>query len=86
MCRWLAYSGPPIHPDAYLFEAENSLIQQSLKAQLAVTPTNGDGFGLGWYGARPEPGLFRDVLPAWNDENLKCVAEMVETCEKLLKI
>lgn len=79
MCRWLAYSGPPIHPDAYLFDAENSLIQQSLKAQLAVTPTNGDGFGLGWYGARPEPGLFRDVLPAWNDDNLKCVAEQVES-------
>ncbi len=78
MCRWLAYSGPPVHPDAYLFEAENSLIQQSLSAQLAVTPTNGDGFGLGWYGANPQPGLFRDVLPAWNDENLKCVAEQIE--------
>lgn len=79
MCRWLAYSGPPVHPDAYLFQAENSLIRQSLSAQLAVTPTNGDGFGLGWYGIRPEPGLFRDVLPAWNDENLRCVAEQVET-------
>ncbi len=78
MCRWLAYSGPPIHPNAYLFEAENSLIQQSLSAQLAITPTNGDGFGLGWYGARPEPGIFRDILPAWNDENLKCIAEQVE--------
>ncbi|NKB56006.1 MAG: class II glutamine amidotransferase [Alphaproteobacteria bacterium] len=75
MCRWLAYSGPPIHPDTFLFEAENSLIRQSLSAQLAVTPINGDGFGLGWYGVRSEPGLFRDVLPAWNDENLKCVAE-----------
>lgn len=78
MCRWLAYSGPPIHPDTFLFEAENSLIRQSLSAQLAVTPINGDGFGLGWYGVKPEPGLFRDVLPAWNDENLKCVAEQVE--------
>jgi glutamine amidotransferase len=79
MCRWLAYSGPPVHPDAYLFEAENSLIQQSMSAQLAITPTNGDGFGLGWYGDNPQPGLFRDVLPAWNDENLKCVAEQVES-------
>jgi len=78
MCRWLAYSGPPVHPDTFLFEAENSLIQQSLSAQMAITPTNGDGFGLGWYGSNPQPGLFRDVLPAWNDENLKCVAEQVE--------
>jgi len=79
MCRWLAYSGSPIHPDAFLFRAENSLIDQSLSAQLAATPTNGDGFGLGWYGEKPEPGLFRDVLPAWNDENLKCVAEQVKS-------
>lgn len=78
MCRWLAYSGPPVRPDTFLFEAENSLIQQSLSAQMAVTPTNGDGFGLGWYGSAPQPGLFRDVLPAWNDENLKCVAEQVQ--------
>jgi len=78
MCRWLAYSGPPVRPDTFLFDAENSLIQQSLSAQMAVTPTNGDGFGLGWYGGSPQPGLFRDVLPAWNDENLKCVAEQVE--------
>jgi predicted glutamine amidotransferase len=79
MCRWLAYSGPPVHPEAFLFKAENSLIQQSLTARMSVTPTNGDGFGLGWYGNRDEPGLFRDVLPAWNDENLKCVAEQVES-------
>jgi glutamine amidotransferase len=78
MCRWLAYSGPPVRPDTFLFEAENSLIQQSLSAQMAVTPTNGDGFGLGWYGTTAQPGLFRDVLPAWNDENLKCVAEQVQ--------
>ncbi|MEX2618068.1 MAG: class II glutamine amidotransferase [Alphaproteobacteria bacterium] len=79
MCRWLAYSGPPVRPEAFLFKAENSLIQQSLTARMSVTPTNGDGFGLGWYGSRAEPGLFRDVLPAWNDENLKCVAEQVES-------
>jgi predicted glutamine amidotransferase len=32
---------------------------------------NGDGFGVAWYGARPEPGLYRDILPAWSDPNLK---------------
>ena len=43
-----------------------------------IVKVDGDGFGLGWYGSNPQPGLFRDVLPAWNDENLKCVAEQVE--------
>jgi predicted glutamine amidotransferase len=79
MCRWLAYSGPTIHPEDFLFEPENSLIDQSMAAQLGTTPTNGDGFGLGWYGARDQPGLFRDVHPAWNDDNLKSVAEQVSS-------
>ena len=26
---------------------------------------------LGWYGDREEPGLYREVRPAWSDENLK---------------
>ena len=34
--------------------------------------TNGDGFGLGWYDAQDrEPGLYREVRPAWSDENLR---------------
>jgi predicted glutamine amidotransferase len=79
MCRWLAYAGPTIHPEDFLFEPENSLIDQSMAAQLGTTPTNGDGFGLGWYGERDAPGLFRDVHPAWNDDNLKSVAEQVSS-------
>ena len=34
---------------------------------------------LGWYAARDEPGLFRDVLPAWSDENLRSLASQIET-------
>jgi len=79
MCRWLVYSGPPIHLDTVLFEPENSLINQSLHARLGATATNGDGFGIGWYGDRPAPGLFRDVLPAWNDDNLRSVAEQIRS-------
>lgn len=77
MCRWLAYSGPPIHLDAILFKPENSLIRQSLRARHSRSVTNGDGFGLGWYGSRPDPGLFRDTLPAWNDENLRSISEQI---------
>ena len=75
----MAYSGPPIFLDTVLFEAENSLVDQSLNARWSQVVTNGDGFGIGWYGKRGKPGLYRDVLPAWNDENLREVAEQVES-------
>ncbi len=76
MCRWIAYAGPPVRLDTLLFQPENSLISQSLHATRGV-PTNGDGFGLGWYGERPFPGLYRDILPAWNDQNLRSLSEQV---------
>jgi glutamine amidotransferase len=41
--------------------------------------TNGDGFGIGWYGSRPIPGLYRDTLPAWKDANLRSLAEQIES-------
>ena len=65
MCRWLAYLGAPIFLSELLFEPENSLIDQSLHARESISTTNGDGFGIGWYAHRAEPGVFRDVLPAW---------------------
>jgi len=79
VCRWLAYSGSPIFLSRLLFEPKHSLIVQSLNAQQSVFPTNGDGFGVGWYGSRQEPGLFCDVLPAWNDDNLQSLAEQIES-------
>lgn len=79
MCRWLAYSGPRLSLNMLLFEPENSLIRQSLAASNSVVPTNGDGFGLGWYDEYPEPGLFRDTVPAWNDTNLKSVARHIRS-------
>lgn len=77
MCRWLAYSGPAIPISRLLFEPENALVRQSIAARKSATPTNGDGFGLAWYGAGPTPGLFRDTMPAWNDANLRSLAEHV---------
>ena len=71
MCRWLTYCGDPIYLDKVLFEPRNSLISQSLRARHSHVTTNGDGFGIGWYGERPTPGVYRDILPAWNDQNLK---------------
>lgn len=74
MCRWLAYSGRPIFLEELLFRPRYSLIEQSLNARESKAPTNGDGFGLGWYGARPVPGVFHEVLPAWSDGNLRALA------------
>ena len=71
MCRWLAYYGDPIPLELLLFKRQHSLIDQSLHSRLGATTTNGDGFGVGWYGAGDEPGLYRSVHPAWNDRNLQ---------------
>ena len=42
-------------------------------------PTNGDGFGIGWYGDRDFPGQYRDVRPAWSDHNLQHLAEQIKS-------
>jgi glutamine amidotransferase len=57
-----------------------------MHARMGVETTNGDGFGVGWYGVegavprspesrRPDlPVLFRGVGPAWSDHNLRELA------------
>ena len=74
MCRWLAYSGSPILMKEALYGGENSLVDQSLHSRLGAEPTNGDGFGVGWYGESPTPGVFHSIEPAWNDQNLREIA------------
>ena len=74
MCRWLAYSGSPILMKDVLYRGTNSLVDQSLHSRLGAEPTNGDGFGVGWYGAPDTPGVFHSIEPAWNDQNLRELA------------
>ena len=74
MCRWLAYSGSPILMKEALYGGANSLVDQSLHSRLGAEPTNGDGFGVGWYGAPATPGVFHSIEPAWNDQNLREIA------------
>ena len=74
MCRWLAYSGSPILMKEVLYSGTNSLVDQSLHSRLGAEPTNGDGFGVGWYGAPDTPGVFHSTEPAWNDSNLRELA------------
>ena len=77
MCRWLSYLGPETYLDRLLFEPKYSLVQQSLAARKSVCATQGDGFGLGWYGDHADPGLYREALPAWNDRNLRSLARQL---------
>jgi len=79
MCRWLAYSGAPLFLEELIFKAKHSLVDQSKDSRLGKLPMNGDGFGIGWYGPRGTPGVFRDTRPAWNDRNLREIAAQVES-------
>jgi predicted glutamine amidotransferase len=80
MCRWLAYSGSPILLEELLYKPTHSLIDQSLHARLGVETTNGDGFGVGWYGANSDfPAVFHSIEPAWNERNLRELAGHVES-------
>jgi glutamine amidotransferase len=79
MCRWLAYSGSPILMEDMLFKPKHSLIDQSMSSHSAETPTNGDGFGIGWYGYKGKAGLYHSIRPAWNDFNLHDLAAQIET-------
>ena len=71
MCRWIAYRGETIALEHYVTAPSHSLIEQSIRALESTASINGDGFGLGWYGDHPEPGLYRELRPAWSDENLR---------------
>jgi glutamine amidotransferase len=75
----MAYSGDPILAENLLFRPVHSIIDQSLHSRLGATTTNGDGFGIGWYGDGAEPAVFKSIEPAWNDENLREIAGRIRT-------
>lgn len=79
MCRLFAYSGKPVWLDSLLIEPEASLVSQSMAAREAKTVVNGDGCGIGWYGEREMPGVFRDTRPAWSDTNLAALCQQVQS-------
>ncbi|HYI75061.1 MAG TPA: class II glutamine amidotransferase [Gaiellaceae bacterium] len=79
MCRWLAYSGSPVLLEDLLYKPKHSLIDQSLHSTMGAETTNGDGFGIGWYGERETPGTFHSVEPAWSDRNLRDLAAHVRS-------
>ena len=79
MCRWLAYSGTPLTLEELLYTGDHSLIDQSLHSRFGAEPTNGDGFGVGWYGVGETPATYHSIEPAWNERNLRDLAAHVES-------
>ena len=79
MCRWNAYVGQPLLMGELLFRTQHGLIDESLHSRMGAETTNGDGFGVGWYGAADPsvPARYRSVNPAWNDINLRELADHV---------
>ena len=75
----MAYYGDPMLAADLLFRPEHSLIDQSLHSKMGATTTNGDGFGIGWYGEGPEPAVFKNTSPAWNDANLHELARQIRS-------
>ncbi|MCK0096020.1 class II glutamine amidotransferase [Yoonia sp. F2084L] len=79
MCRIAAYTGPEIPLENIIVRPAHSLLEQSQHAAEAKLAVNGDGFGISWYGVDEAPGLYRDVLPAWADDNLINLCRMVRS-------
>lgn len=79
MCRWAAYVGKPVFIEDIVSRPGHSLVRQSHEAVECKSAINADGFGLAWYGERAEPGLFRDILPAWSDPNLASLTQQVKS-------
>lgn len=81
MCRFALYLGPPITISSLVTEPEHSIIHQSFHSRERDEPLNGDGFGVAWYtpSLADTPALFKDISPAWNNENLREVARVTRS-------
>ncbi len=79
MCRYVSYLGDELTLSELVYRPANSLIHQAAEAMESRTRINADGFGVGWYNHKvhPEPAVFKDVTPAWNNANLRSLSETV---------
>ena len=79
MCRLAAYLGPSIELERIVTRPCHSLLAQSQHATESKLEVNGDGFGLAWYGTDEQPGLYREILPAWSDSNLQDLCRLMKS-------
>jgi len=75
----MAWLGQPVLIEELMFNTQHGIVDQSLHARMGAEPTNGDGVGVGWYGAGDGPGLYHSVSPAWADANLRELAGHIES-------
>jgi predicted glutamine amidotransferase len=75
----MSWIGQPLLLEELLFNTPHGIVDQSLHSRMGAEPTNGDGFGVGWYGLGQGPGVYRSVSPAWSDPNLRELAAHVES-------
>jgi glutamine amidotransferase len=75
----MAWHGQPVTIEELLFKPQHGLIEQSLHSRMGAETTNGDGFGVGWYGTGDGPGVFHSVAPAWGNANLRHLAAHIES-------
>jgi glutamine amidotransferase len=55
-------------------------VHQSIDSRLGAEPTNGDGWGLGWYvEGHDVPARYRSVEPMWNDPNILDAARFLRS-------
>ena len=79
MCRWMGWLGQEVLIDELLFKTQHGIVDQSLHSRMGAETTNGDGFGMGWYGDGVGPGVYHSVAPAWGDANLREIAGHIES-------
>ncbi len=81
MCRYAAYLGQPLILSELIYKPSNSLIHQSMEAMQSLTRINADGFGVAWYAPEisPEPAVFKDTSPVWNNRNLGSIAGKIRS-------
>ena len=79
MCRFFAYKGEEKILNELIIKPSHSILKQSYNALERKEPLNGDGFGIGWYDDRigPDPAVFKEITPAWSNENLREVSNML---------
>lgn len=86
MCRVFGYLGEPVLLDGPLFEAENSLVSQSVSARL-MSLLNIGGFGLAaWNADSPDPSrpyFYKTPNVPVFDRNLKALSEKVQATAAL---
>jgi glutamine amidotransferase len=75
----MAWHGQPVMIEELLFKSPHGLIEQSLNSRMGAETTNGDGFGLGWYGTGDGPGVYHSVAPAWGNANLRHLSAHLES-------